>query len=320
MDWFDADIDGPMVVIRAIHFAAIATTAGTLIFRAVAVETASCPTKMVTTVVRSQILLTAWISLAIALISGVIWVLVQAASMSGLTFAEAMSSDVLSTVLNETQFGLVSELRLALALILAVCLAYDGLPVARWLGLGSALGLTAAIAWTGHAGSTAGETGILHLVADILHLLAAAAWIGGLVSLAFLLGAARRHQDLAWVSLARDVTRRFSTLGIVSVGTLLATGIVNAWFLVGSFHALLVTEYGRLLMLKTALFAVMVLIAAANRFWWTPRLALASGSGTQHKVLGRLVRNSVIEIALGLMVFAVIGLLGTLHPASHFLL
>jgi putative copper resistance protein D len=293
--------------------------AGTLVFRAVVAEPASCPPQTATTAVRSQILLTSWISLAITSVSGVIWVLVQAASMSGLPFAEAMSSDVLSTVLNETQFGLASEVRLGLAIILAGCLVYDRLAPARWLGLGSALGLTAAIAWTGHAGSTAGEAGTLHLAADILHLLAAAAWIGGLVSLALLLGTARRHQDLGWASLARDVTRRFSTLGIISVGTLLATGIVCGWFLVGSFHALFVTEYGRLLMLKTALFAVMVLIAAANRFWWTPRLGLAPGSGTQRKVLGRLVRNSMIEIALALMIFAIVGLLGTLHPAIHFL-
>ena len=47
--------------------------------------------------------------------------------------------------------------------------------------------------------------------------------------------------------MAQTATLRFSTLGILSVGTLLATGIVNSWYLVGSIPALTGTPYGRLL-------------------------------------------------------------------------
>jgi copper resistance protein D len=319
MNWVGAGIDGPLVVIRAIHFAATAIMAGSLIFRAVVAEPAWRATEMATTVVRSQILLAASSGLAIAMASGVIWFQLQAASMSGLPFGEAMSTDVLLTVLNETQFGLVSGIRLVLAIILAVCLAYDRLPLARWLGLASAVSLIAAIAWTGHAGSTVGKAGILHLAADIVHLVAAAAWTGGLVLLALLLVRARRERSGVWASFAGEVTRRFSTLGMISVGTLLVAGGVNAWVLVGSFDVLFVTEYGRLLALKVALFAAMVLIAAVNRFWLTPRLALRSRSEPQFEVLRRLARNSMIEIALALMIFAIVGALGTLHPAIHFL-
>ena len=317
MDWLGAGIDGPLIVIRAVHFAATAVVAGSLIFRAVVAEPALRSTPLATTVIRSQILLTAWIGLAIAVASGVIWLQLQAASMSGRTFGEAMSTDVLLTVLNETQFGLVSKIRFVLAIILAACLAYDRLALLRWLALGSALGFIAAIAWTGHAGSTLGEMGNLHLAADALHLFAAACWIGGLVSLALLLSAARRHQAFAWASLARDAAQRFSTLGIVSVATLLVTGIASAWILVGSFQALLVTEYGLLLMLKIVVFAIMLVFAAVNRFWLTPQLALSSGNKAQLPALRRLMRNSVIEIALGFTIFVIVGALGTLHPAIH---
>ena len=317
MDWLGAEIDRPLVVIRAIHFAATATTAGTLVFRAVVAEPALRSTPAATTVIRSQILLTTWVGLAIAAASGVIWLQLQAVSMSGLPLGEAMTWDVLSTVLNETQFGLVSKIRFVLAIILAICLAYDRLAPARWLALGSALGFTAAIAWAGHAGSTLGEMGNLHLTADALHLLAAAAWTGGLVSLVLLLSAARRNQGFAWASLAREVAQRFSTLGIVSVGTLLVTGIVSAWILVGSFHALLITEYGQLLMLKIVVFAIMLVFAAVNRFWLTPRLAFTPENEARVKALRRLTRNSVIEIALGFTIFAIVGALGTLHPAIH---
>jgi putative copper resistance protein D len=159
--------------------------------------------------------------------------------------------------------------------------------------------------------------GILHLTADTLHLLAAAIWIGGLVSLVLLLSVSRNDQTDAGVSFARDATERFSTMGVAIVVVVLATGIVNAWILVGSLQALIVTDYGRLLMLKVALFGVMLLVAAINRFWLTPRLALPPGSEPQFKVLRRLARNSMIEIVLASMIFAIVGMLGTLHPAIH---
>jgi copper resistance protein D len=317
MDWLGDGVNGPLAIVRAVHFAATATTAGTLIFRAVVAEPASRSAQAAALVVGTQNLRVAWVSLAIGVASGAIWLLIQAAAMSGLSLKEAMADDVLSVVVNETQFGLVCEIRLALAIILAGCLTFDRLAPLRWLALASALGLTAAIAWTGHAGSGVGELGVLQLAADLLHLLAAAAWLGGLVSLALLLAAACRHDALGWASVAREATERFSTLGIASVGAILATGIVNSWILVGSLHALIGTEYGRLLMLKIALFAAMLSIAGVNRFWLTPRLALTSGSEPQLRVLRRLARNSTIEIALGLAVFAIVGALGTMHPAIH---
>jgi copper resistance protein D len=310
-------VNDPLIVIRAIHFAATAITTGTLMFQAVVAEPALHSAETAAAAVRTQIRGVAGISLAITGASGAIWVLLEAAGMSGLPFSEAITGDVLSTVVNETQFGLVFEIRFVLAIILAACLADDRLRLARWLALASALGLVAAIAWTGHAGSTVGEMAPLHLAADALHLIASAAWIGGLVPFALLLAAARRYPGETWAWLARDATQRFSMLGIASVATLLGSGIVNAWILVGSVNGLIVTQYGRLLMLKIALFVVMVAFAAVNRLWLTPRLALSSGSAAQLEALRRLTRNSVIEIVLALMIFAIVGMLGTLHPAIH---
>jgi putative copper resistance protein D len=312
MDWLGAGIGGPLVVIRGVHFAATAIITGTLIFRATVLEAAASPAAFL---VRAKTLRIAWISLAVSAASGVTWLLLEASSMSGLPFREAMTPGVLSTVMNETQFGFVSEIRLAMAAILGGCLAYHRFAPARGLALVSSLGLIAALAWTGHAGSTPGAAGNLHLTADIFHLFAAAAWIGGLVSLVVLLSVARHDQSLAGASLARNATQRFSTVGIASVIVIFATGMINAWILVGSWHGLIATGYGRLLMLKMALFAVMLAIAALNRFWLTPRL----GAPAQSKLLAlrQLTRNSVIEIALALVIFAIVGMLGTLHPAIH---
>ena len=216
--------------------------------------------------------------------------------------------------------GWLSEIRSLLAIVLAVCLAYQRVPWTDWLAFAAALGLTAAIAWAGPCRVDAGcdrQPACWRPMCCIS--LAAAAWIGGLVPLVLLLAAVGRHPTVAWASQARDATRRFSTLGAISVATLAASGIVNAWFLVGSVHALFVTEYGRLLMLKLGVFAVMLVFAAVNRFWLTPRLGLSMANGPQLDALRQLTRNSTIEIGLGLAIFAIVGMLGTLHPAIHFL-
>ena len=94
----------------------------------------------------------------------------------------------------------------------------------------------------------------------------------------------------------------------------MATGVVNGSILVGSFRALLATDYGRLLLFKVALFAAMLAFAAMNRFWLTPRLA----GGRPRDAVRGLIRNCVIENALGLAIFAIVGVLGAIHPASHF--
>jgi putative copper resistance protein D len=103
-------------------------------------------------------------------------------------------------------------------------------------------------------------------------------------------------------------------MGMASVGTLVVTGFVNAWILVGSWRALTDTNYGRLLMVKLVLFAAMLALAAVNRFVLTPHLAdKTDAMPARHK----LVRNSMIELGLGFLIFAAVGVLGELHPAIH---
>jgi copper resistance protein D len=317
MNGLGVDIDVPMTVVRAIHFAATAIVAGTLTFRAAVAEPAYRSSRGAGAKINALVRLLAWSSLAVTLVSGAIWLALQTAAMSGQGFGESLASGAMISVLDETQFGLVSEIRLGIAILLAICLAYDRAPLSRWLALGSALGLVAAIAWTGHAASTPRGLGYLHLTADALHLAAAAAWIGGLVPLALLLNADRRSQVSAPASLEHDAVRRFSSLGIVSVAILIGSGIINTWILVGSFRGFVESGYGRVLLFKMAVFAIMLAFAATNRFWLTPRLAAAPASATHRDALRGLTRNSLIEIALGLVIFAIVGVLGTLHPAAH---
>ncbi|MFB9267776.1 copper homeostasis membrane protein CopD [Bradyrhizobium erythrophlei] len=311
MDWSAAA--APLIATRAVHFAATAITVGSVIFgRFIAMPVlqdhtaAALPFRSRT---RRQI----WACLVLSVISGAIWLLLQAASMSGMPLNEALTADVLSKVVNETQFGEVTTIRAGLAICLATCLISDRAVAAQWLGVAAAIALAGSLAWTGHAGSTVGLTGYLHLAADALHAVAAAAWIGGLVSLITFLAIPQVRENMP---LVRDATERFSTLGIISVATILLSGVVNAAILVGSLHGLVATEYGRVLMLKLALFAVMLAFAAINRFRLTPQLA-STGNEQSSVALRQLIRNSAIETTLGLGIIVIVGLLGTLHPAVH---
>lgn len=312
MDWSAAG--APMIATRAIHFAATATMTGTLVFRMVVAKPVLRSEEGIANRLQTQTLRVLWLALAAATISGAIWLLLQAGSMSGLPSNEAMSTDVLSTVINETQFGQVTTIRLGLAIGLAACLACYRVAIAEWLALAAALGFAASLAWTGHAGSTLGAMGYLHLAADTLHLIAAAAWIGGLVALSLFLAIAHRNNAM---SLARNVVARFSTLGIVSVAILMLSGIINAAILVGSLHGLVATEYGRVLTLKVAMFAVMLVFAAINRFRLTPQLA-SFGNEQSSNALRQLIHNSAIETAFGLGILVIVAMLGTMHPAVHY--
>ncbi|WP_235999440.1 copper homeostasis membrane protein CopD [Bradyrhizobium uaiense] len=302
-----------MIATRAVHFTATAVTAGSVIFGVLIATPVLQHHTPAATSFRSRARWGIWAGLVVAMISGAMWLLLQAASMSGMPLHEALTGEVLSTVVNETQFGEVTTIRAGLAICLAASLAYERAAATRWLGLAVAIGLAGSLAWTGHAGSTIGASGYLHLTADALHAMAAAAWIGGLVSLIIFLATAQIRENM---SLVRDAIERFSTMGIVSVATIVLSGGVNAAILVGSLRGFVGTEYGRVLLLKLAIFAVMLAFAAINRFHLTPQLATIA-SNQSSIALRRLIRNSAIEATLGLGIFIIVGVLGTLHPAVH---
>jgi copper resistance protein D len=256
----------------------------------------------------------AWIALVTAIGTGILWVLAEIVTMTERSLADAMADGLISIILFKTNFGLVSDVRLVLAVALAAALARAGGPQARWIALVLAAALLGSLAWIGHAVGTPGVTGHMHVIGDALHLLAAGAWVGGLLPLGMVLTTIAHDDDGAWALAVYAVTRRFSTLGMASVGTLVVTGFLNSWILVGSWRALTDTNYGRLLMVKLALFAAMLALAAVNRFLLTPHLADKTDAMPAQR---KLARNSMIELALGLLIFTAVGVLGELHPAIH---
>jgi putative copper resistance protein D len=191
-------------------------------------------------------------------------------------------------------------------------------PTLGLVGASVATGLLVTLAWAGHAVGTDQSMRPFHLTADALHLLGAGLWLGALVPLLLVLGRARTSPAQAWHALAAIATRRFSTLGVLAVVTLLVTGLINAWFLVGSFPALIETSYGRLVSTKVVLFAIIVSIAAFNRLKLMPRLTAGGNRDDMSQAaLERLWRNVIAEVCLGAIILAIVGGLGTIPPSFH---
>ena len=297
----------PLILVRFVHFTASLLAGGTICLAALVAEPVLRGGGARAAAFRRRCDVMVWAALAAAIPTGAAWLVLVASGILGAPLLDVCLHGGAWSVALETRFGNVMLARLAFALLLAAMLFAPGI---RWLQLAVAAFFIAPVAFAGHSGAVPGVAGDLYLAADVAHVLAAASWVGALPALALLLMTARRAATPAWRKIATQATRRFSILGIVCVGALLASGLVNSWNLVGSFAGLTGTAYGRVLMIKVALFAVMVGFAAINRFILTPRLPAATA-------LRSLARNSLAEVTLGAGVLLAVGALGVMEPGRH---
>ncbi len=319
-------LDFALIGVRIVHFASTIAVAGVFIFLACVGEPAfgASPDRAspLIAVFRRRLLKVAWLGLAFSIASAAAWLLLLSARITGSPLAQVLFDGSAEAVLRHTQFGRDWEARFLLTIVLVVaigCLGRSSRALSRSQGLLVATGaacLLGALVWAGHSGAAPGMKGGIQLAGDFLHLVAAGAWLGGLLPLALVFSTAERGQGQPWAAIARDATLRFSTLGMTAVGTLLVTGLINIWALVGGVAPLVQTVYGRLLLLKIALFLSMFAVAAVNRLLWTPRLveAALSGSGAYARVLRRLKHNCQIEVGFGVAVLVAVGALGTMAP------
>lgn len=314
-------MDPLLIAARTVHFAAAISLVGVFAFRrliagplfAAAGEGIGPVWRLDRDLVRL-----AWCSLALAAVSGAVWLLAVAADISGQPLAAVLARGTWTIVLTRTRFGADWLARLGLAGLVGACLLLPGRRrgassgALEWAALAGAAALLASLAWAGHGAATAGAAGDLHLAADILHLLGAGFWLGPLLPFALLLAVLRRDSGAGSNPLPAMV-RRLSTLAAVSVAVLLAGGIANTWFLAGTLPALVGTLYGRLLLGKIALFLGTLIVASFNLLRLGPRVAGAAGGAAGQW----LRRNALVEASLGLAVLAIVGVIGTLPPGLH---
>jgi putative copper resistance protein D len=173
------------------------------------------------------------------------------------------------------------------------------------------------LAWTGHGAATEGPPGVVHLGADVVHAAAAAMWLGALAALGLFLTIP--HGDQERDRLTHDALHGFAGMGTLAVGLLVASGLVNTWFLVGPdrLGALLTTPYGLLLSAKLAIFIGMLALAASNRFVLTPCLHRAlEDESEKPSAIRALQRSLVLETLLAVILLGLVAVMGTLAPPA----
>jgi putative copper resistance protein D len=249
----------------------------------------------------------------LALLGNLLWGLFTVANMAG-TLNAVADRDTLLSIALETSFGQVWVARLALAVTLLVLLA--GRWHRHWIVLFASATLLASLAFVGHTQISDGSLHFIHVGADGIHLLAAGAWLGGLLALGHLLMLTLQGPTPGHTADVTAALVRFSGMGYIAVAALIGSGLINAWVLVGSVANLTTTLYGQLLLAKISLLVGMLVLAALNRFRLIPSL-LRSNEGSQQAAIAlrRLRRNVIGEQMLGLAVVFVVGYLGTMPPA-----
>ncbi len=200
---------------------------------------------------------------------------VCAALLVPLTVSDSTGRPVTEVLAPQELWGVIDQIELAgtwrVTAVGAVLLAIACRLALRWgwtpvLFAGS-VAVMMPLALTGHSSS-----GGAHDVATnslILHLIAAAVWVGGLVAL--LVHALRdgTHTGVA--------ARRFSPLAAVSFVVLAVSGVVNSWVRV-PMDELFTSTYGRLVLAKAAALVVLGVIGYFQRRSALPALAAEPGN------------------------------------------
>jgi copper resistance protein D len=308
-----------LALARAVQIAASVLLAGLFAFRLVVLAPVALRHKRVDQFqlrlkgLWGRLALVAW---GAVIVSALAWFGLVAASISGAATPLDIDADTLQTVLLQTQFGHLWACRLGCCLVLGILLFRGSHELVTAV---FSFVILASLAAAGHSGAIAGNVEPLPLIGDIGHLMAAALWPGGLVPLLIVLLQQYRAVDQSSKRFAADVVQRFSAVSLVVVGLLIATGLLNTYFIVGSPGALFTTDYGRLLLLKIALFILMLGLGAWNLLVLKPRLSRAAMVESQAAAAATmpiqlLIRSVACETFLAAGVVLVVGFLGTSPP------
>lgn len=251
----------------------------------------------------------------VAVLGNVLALFVQAAMLSDGSLISRVAD-----LLTDTRYGKLWIARIALLLVLAAALKladwrrpYQNRVIAAVV-LGLSLALPLPISMNAHAAAL-GEGRTTAIVFDWTHIVAAGTWFGGLIVLA---GALIRPFDakatLGRKSVLAAALPWFSAVALVCWGLLALTGAYAAWLHVGSWEALRTTDYGRTLMVKLALVALVLVLAALNLLLVTRRLATApeDGGARWRRRLGAAV---TAEIVLAVLLLFMVGRMTSLQPA-----
>ena len=241
------------------------------------------------------------VSAIVALAGVVVWGVTETADLTDTSGVSATLAAV-PGVLRATTFGPLIVAR-GLVLLMLLGLVRDG----RRLGLAAVVsGLAVCVtAAHGHALAMDGAVSGLFL-SDALHLLAAGAWIGGLIPLLIVVRATPPVTGAA-------ACRWFSVTGRWCVAAMLATGFYQYFRLVGGLPGLFGTAHGRFSLGKIGLLAALLGFAAVNRYVLAPALRGAAGEAARW----RLILRVGLQTGVGALTLLTAARLSALPPAIH---
>lgn len=300
-----------LVVARWIHFCSEFVLFGSSFFWFYIGRAASStgPGGLPRTLRTTKILLR--IAAALAALSGVAWLTGILANMTE-GFSGVADPENLHLFFFETPFGPVAIFRLALfaAVVVIACLPYRNRnSFFGFLAIGALLLISQA--WLGHAaeGGVSLEGGFM-VVSYGLHMLAAAAWVGGLAPLLLALLEQRAREPEEARTAGLSTLSRYSLMGMIAVTLIILSGTANAAFHIAGaklFHS----TYGEVLLTKLGLVAMMLALAYFNRFVAMPRL---SARAKQIAQLAKLRLSIGFELALGVGIIGIAAVLGITPP------
>ncbi|WP_454690281.1 copper homeostasis membrane protein CopD [Achromobacter aloeverae] len=263
---------------------------------------------------RGLLIALAGIGLALSLCHMVMLAMV----MSGASEITELGRHVFSMIITTTDAGIAWAVRMVALMLIVLLALYGRVRSAVQLKCGAALGFVslATVAWSGHGAMHEGALRYLHFTADIVHLIAAAGWIGALVTFSLLLRPSQLASS-AQLRLLHQGLAGFAWIGTIIVLALVVTGVANYCLIAGvQLSGLLSTQYGLLLLGKLGLFVLMLSLAAANRYHLTPMLERGMATGQASVALPGLRRSLVIETGAAILILAAIAWLGTLDPSQ----
>jgi copper transport protein len=283
-------VEGAYGVARGLHYAALLLLVGAGFFAAFVAR--PWPVRLLA----GAACLGAVAALAALLLQGA---LATGAGLGGLLSAETIEAAT-ATRAGEAWGIRAGAWAAALALLVALPGGDACRPRARTLALAlPAAVLVASLPYGGHAGTQSPQAVLVP--ADVVHVLAAGAWLGGLVLLLALFWP--RH-GAAPADGAAEATARFSRLALPAIVTLVAAGLVQAWFYLGSVGALVSSTYGWALLAKLVLLAGVVALAAGNRRRAAALVRGAAGAAGAAGTARALRRAMAAEVALAALVLA----------------
>jgi copper transport protein len=230
-----------------------------------------------------------------AINAGIVAFVLRASNALQLPLADLIYGD-LQPFAENTRFG-VAFLAMTVGLgvvaaLLMVAWAFDR-SAPRWWALGLSILLASGLSLSGHQATESNASKVSEL-ADWVHLVGACIWVGGLVTLAF----------LVWPT-APELRRRaflgFSQLAVVVVGAMVLAGAYLALVRLPTVADLWETQYGRLLLLKLAIVVLALAWGGIHHTFVRPRLEAREELRIRPSLIGETTVALAVLLAAALL-------------------